>query len=179
MSVRSTAATAIAAMALAGMVACGSSTTTSGSNANNAAATSGSSNNNLASAPDACTLLTQSDVAQITGDTGVAKSYGSGDAQSSSCRYTDSNGGGNGYLTISRVPAGGLPQGALGNDIGGSATQFSGLGDQALKLTSTTSAAYAFVKGNFYAFISFHTSTPDTGLDSKALSVAQTVANHF
>jgi hypothetical protein len=133
------------------------------------------------------TLLTASDVQNISGDPAVAAL--SGACSSTTCIYTDATGtgGGGGVIFIEAIP-GALGQAALQAAIasalsgsaassGGTAVAVSGLGSGAIKEIDADSATYAFVKDNDLVVVDVSSGTK-TGadMDSQVASVAQSIA---
>ncbi len=133
------------------------------------------------------TLLTASDVQNISGDPAVAPLGGA--CSSTTCIYTDTtgSGGGGGVIFIETIP-GALGQAALQAAIasalsgsaassGGSAVAVSGLGSGAIKEIDANSATYAFLKNNDLVVVDVSSGTK-TGadMDSQVEAIAQNIA---
>jgi hypothetical protein len=133
------------------------------------------------------TLLTASDVQNISGDPAVAPLGGA--CSSTTCIYTDTtgSGGGGGVIFIETIP-GALGQAALQAAIasalsgsaassGGSAVAVSGLGSGAIKEIDANSATYAFLKNNNLVVVDVSSGTK-TGadMDSQVEAIAQNIA---
>jgi hypothetical protein len=147
---------------------------------------SGSTGSNGSTAA-ASTLLTASDVQNISGDPAVAPL--GGECSATTCIYTDTtgSGGGGGVIFIEAIP-GALGQAALqaaiasalsssASSSGGSSVAVSGLGSGAIKEIDANSATYAFVKNNDLVVVDVSSSTK-TGadMDSQVEAIAQNIA---
>jgi hypothetical protein len=179
--------------AIIGMAGCGgssSSTTPTPSSSSGGISIPGIGNigsGSSGSTAAAGTLLTASDVQNISGDPAVAAL--SGACSSTTCIYTDATGtgGGGGVIFIEAIP-GALGQAALQAAIasalsgsaassGGTAVAVSGLGSGAIKEIDADSATYAFVKDNDLVVVDVSSGTK-TGadMDSQVEAVAQNIA---
>jgi hypothetical protein len=149
----------------------------------NIGGTSGSTGTTAA----AGTLLTATDVQNISGDPAVAALGGA--CTATTCIYTDTtgSGGGGGVIFIEAIP-GALGQTALQAAIasalsgsaassGGTAVAVSGLGSGAVKEIDANSATYAFLKDNDLVVVDVSSATK-TGadMDSQVETIAQNIA---
>ena len=180
--------------AIAGIAACGGSTTgptpTPSSGGLSLPNIPGLGSGTTGSAPAANTLLTASEVQTISGDSNVAAL--SGTCTAISCIYSDTSadttgGGGGGVIFVEPFP-GAVGQAALqagisaalsgqANSSGGTAQSVSGLGNGAIKEVDATSVTYAFVKDNYLVVIDVSSGTKSgSDMDSQVAAVAHTVA---
>jgi hypothetical protein len=139
------------------------------------------------SAPAASTMLSASDVQNISGDTNVSALAGA--CSATTCIYSDTtgSGGGGGVIFVQPFP-GAFGQAALQAAIaaalsgqassgGGTAVAVSGLGTGAIKEIDTNSATYAFVKDNYLVVLNVTSGTKSgADMDSQVAAAAQKVA---
>ncbi len=181
---------AVSMGAIAVLAGCGSSSsptpTPSGGNSVPSLPGLGSGPTGNGSSAAASTLLSASDVQNISGDPNVAELS----CSAQTCIYGDtgSSGGGSGVAVIEPFPDA-LGQAALeeavaaalasggSNSSGGTTTAVSGLGSAAVKEIDANSATYAFFKNNNLVVINV-TSTTKSGadMDSQVQAAAQTAA---
>lgn len=183
---------AVSIGAMVGMSGCGGSSssttpTPTASGGFSIAAIPGIGGGSTGSTAAAGTLLTTSDVQNISGDPAVAPL--SGACSSTTCIYTDTtgSGGGGGVIVIEAIP-GALGQAALqaamasalsgsAASSGDSAVAVSGLGSGAVKEIDANSATYAFVEDNDLVVVDVSSGTR-TGatMDSQVEAIAQNIA---
>jgi hypothetical protein len=178
---------ALSVGAIAGLAGCGGSSGGSTPTASNGGfSIPGLTTNSGKPAPDANTLLSASDVQNISGDANVAPV--SGACSASTCIYSDTgSGGGGGVIFVQPFP-GFVGQAALqaaiaaalsgqASSSGGTAQAVSGLGSAAIKEIDTNSATYAFVKNNYLVVLNVTSGTKSgADMDSQVGAAAQTVA---
>jgi hypothetical protein len=190
MTIKSLLVGAVALVAISGLTACGGSsaaTPTPSSGGLTLPNIPGLGNSSGGSAPAANTLLTASDVQNISGDSSVTAL--SGACSATTCIYSDTGGtgGGGGIIFVEPFP-GGLGQSALqaaidtalagqANSSGGTAVTVSGLGSGAIKEVDANSVTYAFVKDNYLVVLNVTSGTKSgSDMDSQVGSAAQKVA---
>ena len=181
---------ALSVGAIAGIAGCGGSSGGSTPTASNGGfslpSIPGLTTNSGKPAPDANTLLSASDVQNISGDANVAAV--SAACSASTCIYSDTgSGGGGGVIFVQPFP-GFVGQAALqaaiaaalsgqASSSGGTAQAVAGLGSGAIKEIDANSATYAFVKDNYLVVINVTSGTKSgADMDSQVGAAAQTVA---
>jgi hypothetical protein len=189
MTIKSLLVGAMALGAISGLAACGGSsavTPTPSSGGLTLPNIPGLGNSSGGSAPAANTLLTASDVQNISGDSSVTAL--SGACSATTCIYSDTSGSGGGGIIFVEPFPGGLGQSALqaaidtalagqANSGGGSAVTVSGLGSGAIKEVDANSVTYAFVKDNYLVVLNVTSGTKSgADMDSQVGSAAQKVA---
>jgi hypothetical protein len=181
---------AISVGAIVGIAGCGGSSagsTPTPSGGFSLPSIPGLGNGSGKSAPAATSLLSATDVQNISGDSSVSAL--SGACSSTTCIYSDTtgSGGGGGVIFVQPFP-GALGQAALQSAIaaalsgqasssGGTAQAVSGLGTGAIKEIDTNSATYAFVKDNYLVVINVTSGTKSgSDMDSQVAAAASKVA---
>jgi hypothetical protein len=170
------------------MVACGgTSPSSTAKTANNKQpGTSASQAPGTQKSLDACTEVSDSTAARISGAPGMVKQAGTNAGGISECIYVDNSSGAGVVILIEQIPGvvgGAAMQAAMAqasHDSSGNQVPVSGIGDQAFKEVEDNSSTLAFAKGGTLAVLAVSSSSREgTAIEADLEGICRQIASHL